>query len=133
MVGEGQIIDQNKINDSASKDIGSGAKEGENEEDQGPKIAPEVDPLHPLPIVVDVIIVNMDRVLFEGRAKSLIVPVPYGNLAILPGHTPLFTKLTKGTISVTPEYGNAKTFDIDSGIAKITQFKATLLIGFLGK
>ncbi len=115
----------------------TGSKEGENsganEQDKKSKVAPETDPTRPLPIVMDTLIVNMDRVMYEGRVKSLIVPVTYGSLALLPGHTPIFTKLIKGTITVNPEYGNTMNYDIDNGIAKITQFKATILVGFLDK
>lgn len=110
-----------------------GDKSGGNGADKKPAIAPETDPTRPLPIVMDTLIVNMDRVMYEGRVKSLLVPVTYGSLALLPGHTPLFTKLIKGTITVNPEYGNTMNYDIDNGIAKITQFKAVILIGFLDK
>ncbi len=127
MGAEGQINSQN----SNLKDGQNNPEE--NEEDKKPKIAPEVDPSKPIPTIVETIIVNMDRVVYEGRAKSVIIPVPYGNLAVLPGHTPLFTKLAKGSITVTPEYGNPSNYDVDNGIAKITQFKAIILIGFLGK
>ena len=93
-------------------------------------LPPEANPANPLPGVLDVVIVNMDKVLHEGKARNIIVPTTYGNLALMPGHTPLFTKLVKGAISVNPEGGTPVTFEIENGIAKATQFKVTVLVGF---
>ena len=100
-------------------------------DDQQPvTLPPEADPSNPLPGILDVLVVNSDKVLFENKAKSIVVPVPYGNLAVLPGHTPLFTKLVKGSLIVNPEAGNPSAFEIENGIAKITQFRVTILVGF---
>lgn len=98
---------------------------------QTPQILPpEADPVNPLPGMLEVLLVNMDKVIHEGKARSIVVPTTYGNLALLPGHTPLFTKLVKGNITVHPESGEASTYDIENGIAKATQFKVTILVGF---
>lgn len=93
-------------------------------------LPPEANPANPLPGILDVVIINMDKVLHEGKAKSIIVPTSYGDLALMPGHTPLFTKLVKGTIKVNPEDGNGSSYEIENGIAKATQFKVTILVGF---
>ena len=90
----------------------------------------EANPANPLPGAYDILIVNMDKVLLEGKAKSVILPVTYGSLALLPGHTPLFSKLVKGTITVNSESGTSSTYDIEGGIVKATQFKVTILVGF---
>lgn len=94
------------------------------------QLPPEADPKKPLPKEMDVLVVNLDKILLEGKAKSIILPVPYGNLAVLSGHTPIFTKLVKGTINVNLENGTKQDFEIENGIAKITQYKATILVGF---
>lgn len=83
-----------------------------------------------MPALFESIVVNMDQILYEGKAKSIIVPAPYGNLALLPGHTPLFSKLTKGIIVVTPEQGLPSEFEIETGIVKVTQSKVVILVGF---
>lgn len=93
-------------------------------------LPPEANPANPLPGILDVVIINMDKVLHEGKAKSVIVPTTYGNLALMPGHTPLFTKLVKGEVSVDQENGNPLKYEIENGIAKATQFKVTILVGF---
>jgi F0F1-type ATP synthase epsilon subunit len=93
-------------------------------------LPPEADPKKALPKEMDVLVVNLDKTLLEGKAKSIILPVPYGNLAVLSGHTPIFTKLVKGIINVNLENGTKQDFEIENGIAKITQYKATILVGF---
>ncbi len=97
---------------------------------QSPPTPPEIDSSRPLPESVDIEIINLDKVLLETKAISVIVPVPYGNLALLAGHTPIFTKLVKGTIIVNQQDGKSSKFDIENGIAKATQYKITILIGF---
>lgn len=78
----------------------------------------------------DLVVVNMDKVLFEGKAKSVIVPIGKNNLAILPGHTPLFTKLDKGKVVINSTAGSSEELEIEDGIAKITQLKTVILVGF---
>jgi len=83
-----------------------------------------------IPEEIDVVVVNMDNVLYEGKAKSIIAPGTNGNFAVLPGHTPLFTKLEKGTLIIDVGQEKPREFTIDGGVAKINQFKAMVLIGF---
>jgi F-type H+-transporting ATPase subunit epsilon len=82
-----------------------------------------------LPEEFDAVVVNMDKLLFEGKAKSIIAPAPGSNLAILPGHTPLFTKLDKGTLIIDTGKGTNE-IPIEGGVAKIAQAKVVILIGF---
>ncbi len=82
-----------------------------------------------IPGEMDVAVVNLGSVMYEGKAKTIIATSPGGNVAILPGHTPLFTKLDKGTLIIDNGKGQ-KEIDIDGGVAKITQNKVTILVGF---
>lgn len=82
-----------------------------------------------IPEEFDVAIINMDKVLFEGKASSIIAPSAQGNYAILPGHTPLFTKLDKGKLVVNNDKDSTD-IEIEGGIAKITQTKIVILVGF---
>ncbi len=83
-----------------------------------------------IPADFDLIVVNMDKLLFEGKVTSFFAPVKGGSLAVLPGHTPLFTKLEKGKVVVNTVGGSPTEFEIENGIAKITQTKAVVLVGF---
>ncbi|MEI6498712.1 MAG: F0F1 ATP synthase subunit epsilon [bacterium] len=82
-----------------------------------------------MPTEFDLLIVNMDKVVFEGKAKTLIAPGPYGDFAILPGHGPMYTTLGKGKIVVETIDGKEE-YEVESGIAKVNQLKVTLLVGF---
>jgi F0F1-type ATP synthase epsilon subunit len=82
-----------------------------------------------LPESFDVVVVDMDKVLFEGKASSLILPTSFGNLAVLPGHTPLFTSLIAGKI-VIHTGSDEQELEITEGVAKITQDKLVLLVGY---
>ena len=46
-------------------------------------------------------IINPDKKLFEGEAKSIVVPGSEGSLGILNNHAPMIASLKKGTIKVT--------------------------------
>lgn len=83
-----------------------------------------------MPEEFDLLIVNMDKILYEGKAKSMIAPGPFGNFAILPGHTPLFIKLNNGTLTIDKGNGTEDVQIDAGGIAKITQFKVIVLVGF---
>lgn len=82
-----------------------------------------------VPEEMDLVVVNINSVAFEGKVKSLIAPGPLGNFAILPGHTPLFTQLTKGKLVIVTK-DNEKEIEIEGGIAKINQTKVVVLVGF---
>lgn len=99
-------------------------------QNQPQELPAEADPSKELPGLLDVVIINLDKVLLEKKAKSVILPVTFGSLAVLAGHTPMFTKLIKGEITVNEESGGTSKFEIENGIAKITQYKATVLLGF---
>jgi F-type H+-transporting ATPase subunit epsilon len=84
-----------------------------------------------IPKLIDVSILNIDSVVFEGKAKMITAPGPMGDFAILPGHTPLITKLEPGVIIVEKEDGERKELEIKgAGIAKVDQFTVKILMGF---
>lgn len=106
-------------------------EEAPSSETDGIKGAPKKakEGIQPIPEEIDLLVVNMEKVLYEKKVKSVIAPGPFGNFAVLPGHTPLFTKLEAGKL-VADEGENTEEIDLDGGIAKITQFKMTVLCGF---
>jgi len=84
-----------------------------------------------IPKALEVLILNIDSVVFEGRVKMLTAPGPLGNFAILPGHTPLITKLEPGVITIEKERSEKQEFKIKGeSIVKINQFSIKILMGF---
>lgn len=78
----------------------------------------------------NVLIVSPDEVIYEGAVKRLFVPGRYGELAILPDHTPLYAQLLKGQIRYTPESGSEQQYPIEAGILRVKQNHVTIIVGF---
>ena len=74
-----------------------------------------------------VVIAKVDEVLFEGEARSLVVPGSEGQMEILGHHMPLITTLARGEIRV--EVGGQKRrFPIESGILEVRGDGATVIL-----
>jgi F-type H+-transporting ATPase subunit epsilon len=73
--------------------------------------------------MIDVIICSPERVIFEGKVKSIILPGEQGVFEIMPYHNPLISRLLKGKVVV-----DDKIFPIRCGIAGVNGNKATVVI-----
>ncbi len=73
-----------------------------------------------------VIVSKVDRVLFEGEAKELLVPGVDGEMTILSHHTPLVTVLRKGKVRVLTD--QELSWDIEKGILEVGSDIATVLL-----
>ena len=73
-----------------------------------------------------VIIINPDRIVFEGTAEYVLAPGVKGNLGIFPTHTSMFAELTKGEIHV--KGATEQSFALESGIMKVQNEVVTILI-----
>lgn len=69
----------------------------------------------------------LDKILFEGEAKSVSAPGIYGRLQALSHHIPLITALKSGTIRVETEKGEEK-FEIENGVLEIRPEEINILI-----
>jgi F-type H+-transporting ATPase subunit epsilon len=79
--------------------------------------------------VFEVGIYSSDKVIYEGRAVSLIVPSELGYLGILAFHAPLVAKLKPGVITFRDNAGLAKAIEIkQTGYFEVLQNKATILL-----
>ncbi|PIP53107.1 hypothetical protein COX08_02785 [Candidatus Beckwithbacteria bacterium CG23_combo_of_CG06-09_8_20_14_all_34_8] len=76
------------------------------------------------------IIVDPDKIIYEGDALRVFAPGKIAELALLPQHTPLYSELTAGTIKVEEVSGGNQEFKIDGGVAKIQNNELHILIGF---
>ena len=63
-------------------------------------------------------VVSPERVLFEGEAKSVIVPAYDGLMGILPRHAPLLALLGKGVLKVRGSQGEQR-FTVAGGFVQV--------------
>lgn len=68
-------------------------------------------------------IVSPSRVIFEGKARSLMLPGEQGCFEVLPFHKPLISRLISGKIIV-----GAGIVPIRRGIAGVNHNKATVIV-----
>ncbi len=98
--------------------------------DAPPQIASE----KPVPLVeksvMEVVVVNPDKVLWEGNATRVVVPGFIQELSILPNHTPLYSQLKPGKVVIYPESGTNETIEIDGGIVRVKHNKVSVIVGF---
>ncbi|HAH21295.1 MAG TPA: hypothetical protein DCL49_10385 [Candidatus Omnitrophica bacterium] len=74
--------------------------------------------------MLEVILLSPQKVLFEGKARSLILPGEQGVFEALSYHKPLLSRLISGRVII----DNEKEFSITRGIAGINLNKATVII-----
>ena len=71
----------------------------------------------------DVLILTLDRVVFEGKGKSLILPGEKGALEVLPYHKRLLTRLIQGVVEL-----DGRPFPISRGVAKVGLNDVTVIV-----
>ena len=71
----------------------------------------------------DVLILTLDRVVFEGKGKSLILPGEKGTLEVLPYHKKLLTRLVRGSMVL-----DGNSFAINRGVAKVGLNDVTIIV-----
>ena len=73
--------------------------------------------------MVDVIIYSPEKVLFQGKAKSIIFPGERGVFEVLPYHKPFVSRLLGGKILI-----DEKPIAIRCGLVGIRSNKATAIV-----
>jgi len=74
-------------------------------------------------------IYSSDRIIYEGRAVSLIAPCASGFLGVLANHAPLVAKLSRGKITMRTQEGNTSVIDSSpSGFLQVLENQVTLLL-----
>lgn len=64
---------------------------------------------------------------FQGNIVSLVAKTPHGKVGILAQHAPYLGVLTEGTLDYTFKNGERKNFEIDGGLLKVKDNKATVV------
>jgi len=77
-------------------------------------------------------VVSPSRVVFEGTAAALVVPVWDGQVGVLPGHAPMLALLGAGPLSVERSGGGSDTFYVAGGVMKVERNLVTLLTEYAG-
>ena len=73
--------------------------------------------------MLDVVVATPERVLFEGEAKSLVLPGEQGIFEILSFHKPIISRLISGRILV-----DEQAFLIRRGIAGFDNNRAMIIV-----
>lgn len=75
-----------------------------------------------------VTILTPEKNIFEGNAKSIILPGLGGQFEILDRHAPMIAALTKGVILLTDEKGQSQKFEISRGFCEVLKNEVSLLV-----
>ncbi|TXC78838.1 ATP synthase F1 subunit epsilon [Luteibaculum oceani] len=70
-------------------------------------------------------IISPEKKIFQGEAKSVVVPAVDGSLGILDNHAPLISTLKKGIVEVSGADKN--TFEINGGVVEVMKNKVIIL------
>jgi len=75
---------------------------------------------------IKVDVVSAEEQIFSGQAKFVALPGEAGELGILPGHTPLITRIRPGAVRIEAENGEEE-FVFAAGILEIQPGAVTVL------
>jgi len=72
---------------------------------------------------LDVSVLSPTEVIFEGKAKTVILPGEQGVFEILPFHKRILSRLISGTMFI-----DERNFSIKRGIVKVNQNRVIIII-----
>jgi F-type H+-transporting ATPase subunit epsilon len=72
---------------------------------------------------LDVLLLSPTEVIFEGKAKSIILPGEQGVFEILPFHKRLLSRLISGTLVI-----DDRNFFIKRGVVKVNQNSVAIIV-----
>lgn len=76
---------------------------------------------------IQVEVVSAEGAIFSGAARFLTLPGEMGELGVLPGHTPLITRIKPGTVHIQRESGEEELVFIAGGILEVQPHQVTVL------
>ena len=71
----------------------------------------------------DLLILTLDRVIYEGKCKSLILPGEQGTFEVLPYHKKLLSRLVKGAMVL-----DGQAYPIRRGVVKVGLNDVTVIV-----
>ncbi len=76
---------------------------------------------------IHVDVVSAEESIFTGEAKFVALPGEAGELGILPGHTPLISRIRPGTVKIVREDGSEELVFVAGGIIEVQPYGVTVL------
>lgn len=76
---------------------------------------------------IHVDVVSAEASIFSGEAKFVALPGEAGELGILPGHTPLITRIKPGAVRIESAEGNEEFVFVAGGILEVQPNLVTVL------
>ncbi|MCD0503991.1 F0F1 ATP synthase subunit epsilon [Bordetella petrii] len=72
-------------------------------------------------------VVSAEEAIFAGEAKFVTLPGEAGELGILPGHTPLISRIRPGTVKIVRPDGGEENIFVAGGILEVQPGMVTVL------
>ena len=72
-------------------------------------------------------VVSAEKSLYSGTVKMVVLPGESGELGVLPGHTPLITRIRPGTVRITREDDSQEIVFVAGGILEVQPYAVTVL------
>jgi len=76
---------------------------------------------------IKVDVVSAERSLFEGEAKFVVLPGESGEIGVLPGHTPLITRIRPGTLKIVMPDDTEEFIFVAGGLLEVQPHHVTVL------
>lgn len=77
--------------------------------------------------ILKVDVVSAEKSLYSGEAKFVVLPGESGELGILPGHTPLITRIRPGLVKIVHEDNSEESFFVAGGLLEVQPDHVTVL------
>jgi len=72
-------------------------------------------------------VVSAEKSLYSGVAKFVVLPGESGELGILPGHTPLITRIRPGLVKIVHEDNSEESIFVAGGLLEVQPDQVTVL------
>ena len=76
---------------------------------------------------IQVDVVSAEEMIFSGMAKFVALPGESGELGIMPGHTPLITRIKPGAVRIEKADGSEEFVFVAGGILEVQPHHVTVL------
>lgn len=76
---------------------------------------------------IQVDVVSAERSLYSGVAKFVVLPGESGELGIMPGHTPLISRIRPGLVRIVLEDGTEESIFVAGGLLEVQPRHITVL------